>query len=136
VRCADARGPNGIACDADDDTPWTLFPLHAALTTATATARVADWMMSEGVCTAEGGLNCIEDGNCVPPATCAGVLFGCGSGANVNDCEVTAGPGSSIGCASLRAGSLTGWRLVGAVPYLDRPAGLRDGVIEVALECE
>jgi hypothetical protein len=134
--CRDARGANGIACDADDETAWTLFPVRTDLTTGTSKARVADWILSQGVCNGTGNMNCIEDGNCPSPATCGGALFGCGSGPGANDCEVTAGPGATVSCSSLQAGSLGGWKLVGSVPRLDQPAGLRDGLMGITLECE
>jgi len=134
--CSDPRGSDGIACNGDDVTPWTLFPVRADLTTGTSKSRISDWVLSEGVCAGEGNLNCIEDRNCVAPATCAGPLFGCGSGPGANDCEVASEPGRGVACASLRAGSLGGWKLVGSVPRLDQPAGLRDGLMKVTLECE
>jgi hypothetical protein len=135
VKCVDPRGANKTACDGDDDTPWTLFPVRAAMTTGTSAARVADWVMSEGVCTASGNLNCIEDRNCPAPATCAGATFGCGSGPALNDCQVGVGPGGGISCSDLRAGSLAGWKLVGSVPRLDQPA-LGDALVQLTLECE
>jgi len=134
--CRDARGPNGSSCDGDDETPWTLFPLRAALTTGTSKARISDWVLSEGVCSGPGGMNCVEDGNCAAPATCATALFGCGNGPGANDCEVASGPGARMSCSSLLAGSAGGWKLVGSVPRIDQPAGLRDGLVTVTLQCE
>jgi hypothetical protein len=136
TRCADARGRNGAACDADDTTPWTLFPITVDLTTGSSKSRVADFAFSEGVCTAPGNLNCVEDRNCTAPATCAGATFGCGSGAGANDCEASIGPGANVSCAGLRAGSIAGWKLVGTAAGLDQPAGLRDGLIKLTLECD
>lgn len=136
VACADARGPNGVACDADDTTPWTLPPFTVDLTTGSSKSRVADFVLAEGVCTAPGNPNCVEDRNCVAPATCAGAIFGCGSGAAANDCEASAGPGAGVSCAGLRSGSIAGWKLVGTAAGLDHPAGLRDSLMTITLECD
>lgn len=136
VRCRDARGANGVACDADDATPWTLFPVTAELTTGTARARIADFVFSEGVCTAPGNMNCLEDSNCPAPATCAGATFGCGSGGSPGECEALAGPGAGISCSQLRAGALAGWKLAGAAAAIDLPAGLHDALLQVTLACE
>jgi len=117
-------------------TPWALSPVPFDLTTGSSKSRVADFIFSEGVCTAPGTLNCVEDRNCVAPATCAGPTFGCGSGAGINDCEASVGPGAGVSCAGMQSGSLAGLKLVGTVVGVDQPAGLRDGLMKVTLECE
>lgn len=146
VSCAASAGPDGIACTRDDLTPPSPA-VTIPFTTSTARATIENFVDSQGNCTLplnHAGMNCISNADCDSNAggdgVCMGLVPGCFSGPNGEDCRYTTAAGSGATCGALESGNLSSLVLTGALPALDAGPGLaalgvQDYIITFRLDC-
>lgn len=128
VACADADGPDGVTCTADDLIP-PANPTTIPFTTGTSTSSIQNAVATEGACSGSG-MNCATDDDCAVGSN--GICTGVG----LTNLTFSAGPGAGVSCASLEASQLAGWSIAGSFPALDGSGGLNDTVTTFILTCE
>jgi hypothetical protein len=146
VSCVAAAGADGIPCTRDDRTPPSAT-VTIPLTTSTARSTIENFVDGQGICTAPAShmnMNCISNADCDSNAggdgVCMGLLPGCFTGPNPEDCRFTTAAGSGISCNQMESGNLTGLTLMGTLPALDAgpglaALGLNDYIITFRLDC-
>lgn len=132
TQCIDPKGPDQLACTADDLVASSP-PVTVPLTTATSSVTMRDFMSTQGTCSVaavNAGMGCATSADCNGGFCSAALLV---SPPNPNASRVT-GVGAKLSCGAYDSGSLSGFRLVGSLPLVNVPV-IHDSIVEFELAC-